>query len=53
MCKLKRQQNLLFNEIRNSLAKIKRIEQIAISKPDKGSCVVILNKDEYSSKILK
>ena len=53
--KLKPEQNSVINtkEIRDSLTKIKSIEQIAISKPDKGSGVVILNKNEYISKLMK
>ena len=53
-CKLKPEQSSVINtkEIRTSLTKIKGIEQIVITKPDKGSGIVILNKDDYNSKML-
>ena len=40
-------------EIKDSFTKIKSKEKIVISKPDKGSGVVILNKDGYNSKMIE
>ena len=40
-------------EIITSLTKIKSSEHIVITKPDKGSGIVILNKNDYNSKMFK
>ena len=54
-CKVTLDQNSLINtkEIKDSLTKIKSIEEIVVSKPIKGSGIVILNKDEYNSKMME
>ena len=53
-CKLKPEQSYVINtkEIRASLTKIKSIEHIIITKPDKGSGILILNRDYYNFKML-
>ena len=54
-CNVTRDQNSLIDtkEIKDSLRKIKSIEEIVVSKPDKGSVIVILNKDDYISKMME
>ena len=53
-CKLKPEHSSVINtkEIISSLTKIKSNEHIVITKPDKGSGIVIFNKDDYNSKML-
>ena len=53
-CKLKPEHSSVINskEIISSLTKIKSNEHIVITKPDKGSGIVILNKEDYNSKML-
>ena len=51
-CNIKPEQSSVINtnEFRDSLIKIKVIDNIVITKPDKGSGVVVLNKVEYNEK---
>ena len=53
-CNVSLDQNLMMNtkEVRVSLKKIKLIDEIVTTKPDKDSEVVVLNKDEYINKML-
>ena len=54
-CNVSIDQNSMMNtkEVRECLKKIKLIDEVVITKPDKVSGVVVLNKDEYINKMLK